>query len=66
MGKVWAEDWVFIFIGKYSECPKNLLGLHIQKKDSFECETRQLQAVSSGLNSIHFNYLFSPLPNKTQ
>lgn len=42
MGKVCIEDWVFIFIGKDSEYPKNLLGLHIQKKDSFECEARQL------------------------
>ena len=51
IGKVQVEDWVFLFIGKDSEHLKNLLGLHIQKKYSFEHETRPLQ-VYSGLNRM--------------
>lgn len=52
IGKVLVEDWVFLFTGKDSECPKNLLALHIRKQYSFDCETIQLQEVSSGLNRI--------------
>lgn len=49
---------MFLFIRKH---PKNLLGLHIQKKYSFECETRQLQQVSSGLNRMFISIISSYL-----
>jgi len=52
---------VFIFTGKDSECPKNRLGLHIQKKYSFESETREPQEVSSGLNRMFISIISSYL-----